>query len=73
MLPLRPSLRPAPRCLWGSSPPRELALSPSVSWKFSPHWTVQAALETGLFLPGLGDDRQGRVIFTPSLRYGFFE
>ncbi len=51
---------------------RLLAISPSLSWKFSPHWTVQAGVDSGLFLLGFGANRQGRVGMSAALRYGFF-
>lgn len=55
-----------------NSDAHELAVGPSVSWKFHPHWTLDAAVETGLFANGMGDNRQGRVAGSTSLRYGFF-
>lgn len=55
-----------------NSDAHELVVGPSVSWKFHPHWTLDASVETGLFAHGLGDNRQGRVAGSASLRYGFF-
>lgn len=42
------------------------------SWRFDPHWTVQAAVDTGIFVAGLGDNQIGRVMTTLGLRYGSF-
>ncbi|MBS1153119.1 MAG: putative MetA-pathway of phenol degradation [Myxococcaceae bacterium] len=47
-------------------------VSPSLSWKFSPHWTLQASVESGVFLTGFGANRQGRAAISTALRYGFF-
>ncbi len=62
----------APRTIGGravaGSAARELALSPSFSWKLAPHWTVQASVEAVL----LGANRAERVVAGGTLRYGFF-
>jgi hypothetical protein len=44
----------------------------AVSWRLTPHWTVQGGVETGLFVDGLGDNQPGRVTTTLGLRYGHF-
>ena len=49
-----------------------LSVGSSVSWRLTPHWTVQAGVETGLFIDGLGDNRPGRITTTLGLRYGHF-
>jgi hypothetical protein len=42
------------------------------SWRFDPHWTLQAAVDTGVFVGGLGKNQPGRVTSTLGLRYGSF-
>lgn len=42
------------------------------SWRFDPHWTMQAGIDTGLFVEGLGQNQIGRVMTTLGLRYGSF-
>ena len=44
----------------------------SVSWRRTPHWTVQGGVESGLFINGLGDNQPGRITTTLGLRYGHF-
>lgn len=49
-----------------------LGLSGAVSWRFDPHWTVQAAVANGLYPSGFGANRMGRLSATAGVRYGFF-
>jgi len=44
----------------------------AASWRFDDHWTTQAALSSGVFADGLGDNQPGRVTSTLGLRYGYF-
>jgi hypothetical protein len=55
-----------------NSAARDLGLGPTVSWRFHPHWTLTGGVDTGIFVRGLGDNRQGRVSLSTGLRYGFF-
>lgn len=50
----------------------DLGVGPAVAWKLHPRWTVQAGLDTGLFIDGLGDNRPARVTFTAGVRHAFF-
>ncbi len=50
----------------------DLGLGLAASWRLTPNWTAQAALDTGLFLDGLGDNHPGRITTTLGLRYGHF-
>jgi hypothetical protein len=50
----------------------DLGGGPTLSLKLSPHWTVQAGLDTGMFRTGFGDNRPGRVTANAGLRYGHF-
>ena len=51
---------------------RDLGAGLAISWRFDPHWTVQAAADLGLFVDGLGDNQPGRITTTIGLRYGYF-
>lgn len=44
----------------------------ALAWTLSPHWTLQASAETGLFLDGLGDNQPGQIITALGIRYGYF-
>lgn len=44
----------------------------ALSWRFDPHWTLQAAIDTGVFVSHLGDNTPGRATGTLGLRYGYF-
>lgn len=46
--------------------------SAAVSWRFTPHWTVQAAVSGGIHHSGWGENRPGRFSTTWGLRYGHF-
>jgi hypothetical protein len=50
----------------------DLGLGPTLSWRFDPHWTLQAGVDTGLFTSALGQNRPGRVAGSAGIRYGFF-
>ena len=50
----------------------DAGLGLAVSYRFNPHWTLQAAIDSGLFIDGLGDNQQGRVAPTLGIRYGYF-
>jgi len=50
----------------------DVGLGAALSWRFDPHWTLQLAVDTGLFADGLGDNQAGRVTGTVGLRYGVF-
>ncbi|MCA9668170.1 MAG: hypothetical protein KC503_21380 [Myxococcales bacterium] len=50
----------------------DFGFGPALSWRFDPHWTLQAGLDTGLFVSGLGDNTSGRVTGVLGARYGFF-
>ncbi len=47
-------------------------LGAALAWRASPHWTVQSALDTDVFIAGLGDNQAGRLAVTLGLRYGHF-
>lgn len=51
---------------------REAALAWAASWKFDPHWTVQAAVDHGLPFDGFTQNRQLRTVGQLGLRYGWF-
>lgn len=44
----------------------------ALSWRVSPHWTVQAGADSGLFVGQFGDNTPGRITGTVGLRYGYF-
>lgn len=44
----------------------------SLSWSFDPHWTLQASVDSGLFIDALGANQPGRLTASLGLRYGFF-
>jgi hypothetical protein len=50
----------------------DLGVGPTLAWRFDPHWTLQAAVDTGLFASHLGDNKPGRVSCSAGVRYGFF-
>ena len=47
-------------------------LGAALAWEASPHWTVQAAVESGVFTNDVGINRAGRVSATLGVRYGHF-
>lgn len=51
---------------WGVS------ASAAVSWRFRPHWTLQAAITSDVFASGWGDNRPGQLSTTWGIRYGHF-
>lgn len=50
----------------------DTGLGLALSWRFDPHWTLQAGVDSGLFVDALGDNQPGRVTTTLGLRYGYF-
>lgn len=56
----------------GDSERLDLGLGAALSWRLEHHWTLQVALDTGLFASGLGDNQPGRLTGTLGLRYGVF-
>lgn len=46
--------------------------SGALSWRFTPHWTVQASVTGGIHHSGWGENRPGRFTTTWGLRYGHF-
>jgi hypothetical protein len=50
----------------------DTGLGLALSWRFDPHWTLQAAVDSGVFLSYLGDNTPGRITGTLGLRYGYF-
>ncbi|TNF24863.1 MAG: hypothetical protein EP329_24050 [Deltaproteobacteria bacterium] len=50
----------------------DVGLGAALSWRFAYHWTLQLAVDTGLFVDGLGDNQPGRLTGTLGLRYGVF-
>ncbi len=50
----------------------DLGLGFSAAWAFTPHWTIVASLDTGLFASQMGHNQPGRLTCTLNLRYGYF-
>ncbi|MBL9039784.1 MAG: transporter [Archangium sp.] len=50
----------------------DVGVGPAVSWRFHPKWTVQAAVDTGVFVDGLGDNTPARFTATFGVRHAFF-
>lgn len=50
----------------------DVGLGAALSWRFEAHWTLQLAVDTGIFADGLGDNQPGRVTGTAGVRYGVF-
>lgn len=50
----------------------EMGVGLAASWRFSPHWTVQAGLDGPLAFDQWGRNQQGRLVTTLGLRYGHF-
>ena len=42
------------------------------SWRVDLHWTVQVAIDTGIFVDDFGKNQPGRVMTTLGVRYGSF-
>jgi hypothetical protein len=53
-----------------TSDARELVVGPALSWKVHPRWTIEGAVETGVFASGIADNRPGRVGIFTAIRYG---
>lgn len=51
---------------------RDLGIALAGSWRFDPHWTLQASVDQPLALDGVGQNQPGRVLTTLGLRYGSF-
>jgi len=73
----------APRLRWESDAIREgervpgsstleIGLGPAASWAITPHWTLQAAFDTGLPMDGLGRNRPLFTAATVGIRRGIF-
>lgn len=50
----------------------DVGLALAGSWRVDLHWTVQASIDTGVFLDDLGKNQPGRVMTTLGVRYGSF-
>lgn len=50
----------------------EIAAGPAASWRVTPHWTLQASAETGIFLDGAGANRTGRRSLSMGVRHAIF-
>jgi hypothetical protein len=50
----------------------DLGIGLAASWQFHPRVTIQAGVDTGLFIDGLGQNQPGRITVTTGLRYGIF-
>lgn len=50
----------------------DVGLAAAGSWRIELHWTVQASVDTGLFVDALGKNDPGRVMTTLGVRYGSF-
>lgn len=50
----------------------EMGVAVAGSWRFDPHWTLQAAFDTPLMFDDLGKNQTGRLMTTLGIRYGSF-
>jgi len=50
----------------------DLGAALAISWRFTPHWTVQTSIDSGLYTHGWGDNQPGRITWNLGLRYGYF-
>ncbi|QQR90355.1 MAG: hypothetical protein IPJ88_00970 [Myxococcales bacterium] len=50
----------------------DVSAGTTLSWRLSPHWTLQSSVSTGFFVDGLGDNQPGRVVTNLGMRYGYF-
>ncbi|WP_373044350.1 hypothetical protein [Vulgatibacter sp.] len=50
----------------------EVAVGPSASWQFDPHWTLQASFDTGLPIDGLGRNRSLFTSASIGIRHGIY-
>ena len=50
----------------------DMGVGLAVSWRFNPHWTLQLAVDSGIFANNMGDNQFGRLFTSIGLRYGFF-
>ncbi len=50
----------------------EMGVGVAGSWRFDPHWTLQASLDTPLMFDDLGRNQTGRLMTTLGIRYGSF-
>jgi hypothetical protein len=44
----------------------------ALSWRFDPHWTLQASLGSWILADAAAKNSLGRITSTLGLRYGFF-
>ncbi len=50
----------------------DFGLGPAVAYKLGDHWTLQGAVDVGVFASGLGENRQGRFTGSVGARYAYF-
>ena len=50
----------------------DFGLGVAASWRFDPHWTLQAAIDAPIPLDSLGKNQPARVLSTLGLRFGSF-
>jgi len=50
----------------------DLGLGLAGSWRVAPHWTLQLAVDSALYVDDLGKNQPGRLSTTLGLRYGHF-
>ncbi|NUN13969.1 MAG: hypothetical protein HUU55_10090 [Myxococcales bacterium] len=49
---------------------QDLTVSASAAWRLDRHWTLQAGLDTGIFISGLGFNRPALITPTLGIRFG---
>jgi hypothetical protein len=50
----------------------DLGASLALAWRFTPHWTLQTSIDSGIFTHGWGDNQPGRITWNIGVRYGYF-